>query len=136
MAERLTETNELYNKRVILNNEENQITLSNIRFDGSITKAYYWGKPIDKLAQLEDIMEKYGIESVEELDKLIDGLQASVKVLIERSERYKTDRDTWKRACELACQNISVVKIITNDDIENNIDNLPKYFYEKAKKEL
>ena len=66
MAERLTETNELYNKRVILNNEENQITLSNIRFDGSITKAYYWGKPIDKLAQLEDIMEKYDIEDLEQ----------------------------------------------------------------------
>ena len=116
MAERLTETNELYNKRVILNNEENQITLSNIRFDGSITKAYYWGKPIDKLAQLEDIMEKYGIESVEELNKkLADGI-------------------TWQRACELANEECN--KLSKYDEIIDELNFSPytsDYFYKQTK---
>ena len=39
-----------------------------------------------KLSKLEDIMEKYGIDSVEELDKqLANGV-------------------TWQEACELACE--------------------------------
>ena len=40
----------------------------------------------EKLGELEDIMEKYGIDSVEELDKKL------------------TDADTWQKACELACR--------------------------------
>ena len=91
---------------------------------------------IDKLCAFEDILEKYGIESVEELDKLTDGMKSTISVLLDRNKNTKQDRNTWQKACELACQNISVVQIITNDDIESNIDNLPKYFYEKAKKEL
>lgn len=41
---------------------------------------------IHKLGLLEDILEKYGIESVEELDKKL------------------ADSDTWQKACELACE--------------------------------
>ena len=40
----------------------------------------------NKLGRLEDIMEKYGIESVEELDRRI------------------ADGKTWQKACELACE--------------------------------
>lgn len=85
-------------------------------------------KLLNKLGKLEDILERYGIESVEELDKLIDGLQASVKVLIERSERYKIDRDTWKKACELACER--------EDDcyVYDNIHRAYE-FYQQAKEE-
>ena len=123
MAERLTETNELYNKRVILNNEENQITLSNIRFDGSITKAYYWGKPIDKLAQLEDIMEKYGIEDLEQY--------------VQKMHELEQDRDTWKRACELASSRVSWCPAKQGEcDCAKENRNCTNYFYEKAKKKL
>ena len=41
---------------------------------------------LNKLGELEDILEKYGIESVEELEKKL------------------ADSDTWQKACELACE--------------------------------
>ena len=89
-----------------------------------------------KLGKLEDILEKYGIEGVEELECLIE--QTPKFIVKETSEKYgqeingvffsneqmlilsqynelqepykkryeqvKIDRDTWKRACELACE--------------------------------
>ena len=64
--------------------------------------------------QVEDVMEKYGIESVEELDKKI------------------ADSDTWQKACELACDVLRDInyKIYNEDriDFENT-------FYQQAKKE-
>ena len=58
----------------------------------------------EKLGKIEDLLEKYGIESVEELDKLIDGMQSTINVLLQRNKNTKQDRDTWQKACELACQ--------------------------------
>lgn len=115
MAERLTSKNTVS----VCNNSNSEIYLG---------KGEEATKYIYKLAQLEDIMEKYDIDSVEELDKLIDGLQASVKVLIERSERYKIDRDTWKRACELACKWFKQTGFIGD---QTEVD----YYYQQAKKE-
>ena len=70
-----------------------------------------------KLGQLEDIMEKYGTDNVEELDKKIAyyidkiDLEAEneyLKKAIEKqnmvSKSISKDRDAWKRACELACE--------------------------------
>lgn len=79
-------------------------------------------KVFNKLAQLEDILEKYNIESVAELDKTLDELKQELNV--------------WRKACELACENISTVKVITNEDMSTYSDYLPNYFYVKAKKEL
>lgn len=108
------------------------------RFHGILVKEADVSKiqVITKLGQLEDIMAKYGIESVEELDKLIDGMKSTISVLLDRNKNTKQDRDTWKRACELACEHISTVHIITNDDMLDNQDNLTNYFYQQAKKEL
>lgn len=79
-------------------------------------------KVFNKLAQLEDTLEKYNIGSVEELDETLDEL--------------KQELNCWRKACELACENISAVKLVTNEDMEDNIDDLPNYFYENSKKEL
>lgn len=67
-------------------------------------------KAIDKLGKLEDIMEKYHCNDIEELDKKL------------------TDADTWKRACELACER--------EDDcyVYDNIHRAYE-FYQQAKKE-
>lgn len=69
---------------------------------------------INKLAQLEDILEKYGVESVEELEKKL------------------ADSDTWQKACELACDVLRDInyKIYNEDriDFENT-------FYQQAKTE-
>lgn len=135
MAERLTDKNSIENKRYVIYNECNQINLTNAKLKNGFRKTYYYGKPINKLAELEDIMEKYGIESVEELDKLIDGMKSTISVLLDRNKNTKQDRDIWKKACELAREDISIVKIITNENMAES-DDLPNYFYQQAKKEL
>lgn len=81
-----------------------------------------------KLGKLEDIMEKYAIESVEELDDLIANyrtspilteemikeiavneqrkvIQSMIKEITEKEcNQLYTELNTWKRACELACE--------------------------------
>ena len=81
-------------------------------------------KLLNKLGKLEDILEKYGIESLDileqelkiarEIERLKNkefdfGNSAIVdkdfyKDFTREIEKLKTDRDTWKRACELACE--------------------------------
>ena len=96
---------------------------------------------VDKLAQLEDIMEKYGIESVEELDKRLQNLfeltcgRKNGKTIARKIilfDKMKQDRDTWKRACELACEVLRDInyKIYNEDRI-----NFENTFYQQAKKE-
>ena len=95
----------------------------------------------NKLGELEDILEKYGIESVEELDKKIGryidkiDLEAEndyLKKAIEKQniviQSISKDRATWKRACELACER--------EDDcyVYDNIHRAYE-FYQQAKKD-
>ena len=79
--------------------------------DKSHKSAVVWRNKYDELKkQMKNIMEKYGIESAEELDKkFADGI-------------------TWKRACELACER--------EDDcyVYDNIHRAYE-FYQQAKKE-
>lgn len=61
----------------------------------------------EKLGKLEDIFEKYGIERVEELECFLDDYsknQGRDFAICEERDDLKKDRDTWKRACELACE--------------------------------
>lgn len=102
-------------------------------------------KLLNKLGKLEDILEKYGIESVEELDKklayYIDKIDLEaeneyLKKVIEKqnmiSKIISKNRDTWQKACELACDVLRDInyKIYNEDriDFENT-------FYQQAKKE-
>ena len=81
---------------------------------------------LNKLGKLEDIMEKYGIESVEELDERIHkGAFNYIDKLIAELER-----DTWKKACELACEEIDCEYMYGI-----NKENYSQYFYQQAKKE-
>ena len=85
---------------------------------------------LNKLGKLEDIMEKYGIESVEELDYLLEVFKKMRKEygkLNQENCKSKKQLNTWKRACELAC-----------DVILRFTDGCPckaDYFYQQAKKE-
>ena len=94
------------------------------------------GEAVDKLAKLEDILEKYGIENLEyylqkmrEVDK---ELRDTIQKLHTIIDTIGYDRDTWKRACELACDVLRDInyKIYNEDriDFENT-------FYQQAKKE-
>lgn len=93
----------------------------------------------DKLAEIEDIMEEYNIKTISQLKARLSGEDKSHKSAI----GYMKDRDTWKRACELACRHIAEVEWLScpeTDDIsesENEIKTLTKqslnYFCQQAK---
>lgn len=119
----------------------------------------------NKLGKLEDILEKYGIESLDILEqelkiareierlknKEFDLSNSAIvdkdfyKDLTREIEKLETDRDIWKRACELTCRHIAEVEWLScpeTDDIsesENEIKTLTKqslnFFYQQAKKE-
>ena len=131
-------------------------------------KLSYIQKLQNKLGKLEDILEKYGIESVEELDKklanfdnfmkgnkfeTIEDLQNAlngkfIKVFDEKNKiwqdivknltKTEQDRDTWKRACELACDilmpksEIKTIQLNDDDQIRNSKEAID-YFYQQAK---
>lgn len=86
---------------------------------------------INKLAQLEDILEKYDLE-VEELEKLLDDNKYAQNVVVKQLvelQNAKTDRDAWKRACELACDDLGLYEDITITQLKM------KCYYQQAKKE-
>ena len=125
MAERLTEKDKYGNNAIF--QKKDKFTIAKDK--NNDIRVY--GKAIDKLAQLEDIMEKYGIESVEELDKKIDDFTNFMKGnkfetiedlqnalngkfievfdeknkiwqdMVKKLTKTEKDRDTWKRACDL-----------------------------------
>lgn len=91
-----------------------------------------------KLGKLEDIMEKYDIESIEELETKVKCVNEDIEKANQKlSELYLKDRDTWKRACELAC-------IELGNEIENTLckyyimspEDVIYYFYTQAQKEM
>ena len=99
-----------------------------------------------KLGMLEDIMEKYNIDSVEELEELLDDNKYAQNVIVKQLvelKNAKTDRDTWKRACEFLAYKYAE-EYFDGRDIEhcfnaNKRDKFVKeninYFYQQAKKE-
>lgn len=101
-------------------------------------KLNYIQKLQNKLGKLEDILEKYGIESVEELKDALENkiedisnpfLQGYVRAFFkDRLQYVEFERDIWKRACELACER--------EDDcyVYDNIHRAYE-FYQQAKKE-
>lgn len=162
MAERLTRNNKV-----------------NFCFHDEASNMVYY-----KLQDLEDIMEKYGIENVEELDKklanfdnfmkgnkfeTIEDLQNAIngkfievfdeknkiwQDMVKNLTKTEQDRDTWKRACELACQIIisgycdsmedttdwedAVYQWKEDNSIETygiGVEELLEYLLEQAKKE-
>lgn len=103
MVERLTEYVTKNCSEPFYRFNENSHISVRYRYCANIDKA------INKLGKLEDIMEKYHCNNMEELDKKL------------------TDADTWQKACELAC-----------DVILRFTDGCPckaDYFYQQAKKE-
>lgn len=90
---------------------------------------------LNKLGKLEDILEKYGIGSVEELDETLDdnkySKQAFAKLLKECQETTK-DRDTWKKVAEKEAGILRDInyKLYNEDRID-----FENYFYQQALKE-
>ena len=90
----------------------------------------------EKLGKIEDMLEKYGIESLDTLEHIIKKGQVITSTIEgfanEVYDEMEQDRDTWKKACEFACDVLRDInyKIYNEDriDFENT-------FYQQAKKE-
>lgn len=129
-------------------------------------KLSYIQKLQNKLGKLEDILEKYGIESVEELEKEMHSLMLIISILndygiedyneldeilkefsyMKKMETeigkelkfYKTDRDTWQKACELASETLKQVMgkpLWIGGNIPTPEVKDSDYFYQQAKTE-
>ena len=140
MVERLTEKDSIDNKRYMLNSEDNTVCVTNVRLNNYSTIAYCWGKPIDKLAQLEDILEKYDIEYLEQyllkMRKVDKELRDTIQQLHTIIDSIGYDRDNWQKACELACKECN--KLSRYDEIIDELNFSPytsDYFYQQAKTE-
>lgn len=141
MAERLTEYVTKNCSEPFYRFNENSHISVRYRYCANIDKA------INKLGKLEDILEKYGIESVEELKDALENkiedisnpfLQGYVRAFFkDRLQYVEFERDIWKRACELACKELMPYRInmvgglFTNEELKEKIN----YFYQQAKKE-
>ena len=139
MAERLTKKD----KPILKNQMEDNMSVNK-------------NTAIKRLWQYENVMEKYGIESVEELDKKIGyyidkiDLEAEndyLKKAIEKqnvvTQSISKDRDTWQKACEFLAYKYAE-EYFDGRDIEhcfnaNKRDKFVKeninYFYQQAKTE-
>ena len=116
---------------------------------------------IYKLGLLEDILEKHGIESVEELDDLVANyrtspilaeerikeiavneqrkvMQSMIKEITEKEcNQLYTELATWKRACELASETLKQVMgkpLWIGGNIPTPEVKDSDYFYQQAKK--
>lgn len=99
----------------------------------------------NKLGELEDILEKYGIGDLIDLEIKLESTNESIKKAQQKLvEIYIQDRDTWKRACEMACDAMTKLGgddccgCRLNKEMCNICDNkkaLIDYFYQQAKKE-
>ena len=95
-----------------------------------IIKKWKKSAAINKLAQLEDILEKYGVD-IQNLDYILEDYsknQGRDFAIYEERDTLRQERDTWKRACELACKWVKQTGFIGD---QTEVD----YYYQQAKKE-
>lgn len=122
MAERLTRNNKV-----------------NFYFHDEASNMVYY-----KLQDLEDIMEKYDIESFELLEHIIKKGKVINSVIEdfvkEKYDKMKQDQNTWQKACELMGKKL--LELYCSDYCGNNKDcnnckfkdiTSPQYFYQQAK---
>lgn len=86
----------------------------------------------ERLGKFEDILEKYGVESLDTLEHIIKKGQVIASTIEgfakEAYNEIQTDRDTWQKACKLACKWFKQTGFIGD---QTEVD----YYYQQAKKE-
>lgn len=106
----------------------------------------------DKLGKLEDILEKYDIEDLEQLDIMLFCLSGETKFQLKQLQKlYKkynirnveelakrlADANTWQKACELARETLKQVMgkpLWIGGNIPTPEVKDSDYFYQQAKK--
>ena len=130
MAERLTGKD--IRNTTILKVDKNNMNIYNTTTEDGEEKTVISCDAITKLGKLEDILEKYGVERFELLEHIIKkGKVISVieDFAKEEYDKMKQDRDTWKKACELACDDLGLYEDVTTTQLKM------KCYYQQAKKE-
>lgn len=95
---------------------------------------------LNKLGELEDIMEKYGI-GIQNLDYILEDYsknQGRDFAICEERDTLRQERDTWKKACELACETLKQVMgkpLWIGGNIPTPEVKDSDYFYQQAKTE-
>lgn len=103
-------------------------------------KLSYIQKLQNKLGKLEDILEKYGVD-IQNLDYILEDYsknQGRYFAICEEMDDLKKDRNTWKRACELASETLKQVMgkpLWIGGNIPTPEVKDSDYFYQQAKKE-
>lgn len=130
IMERLTIKNESIDKSYV---EMDSLEMS-FRHPPIYSTNCYTGKAIDKLSELEDVLEKYGIESVEELEML---LSANTLTLLKKLKHQLAVKDKALELCE--SHHICFEKATLPEQVgwrETRIKENIAYFEELAEKEL
>lgn len=94
-------------------------------------------KLLNKLGKLEDILEKRGVD-IQSLDYILNNYsknQGIVFAICEERDTLRQERDTWKRACELACEEINCSDNYGSKTYTIPPEEMLQYFYQQAKKE-
>ena len=96
---------------------------------------------LQNLIFITSTMNDYSITNWEELDTVLKNFSFTKKQEKDREEIYKNmkqDRDTWKRACELACETLKRVMgkpLWIGGNIPAPEVKDTEYFYQQAKTE-
>ena len=122
-------------------------------------QSYYFGQVsvdwlLDQIDQLKQQLAEKEQKFLEFQEDSIRNEQIYVRELAEKDKEIETDRDTWKRACELACEKLADIYShceyeLFGDNVDeyrkyceengNPLQNIryceTKYFYQQAKKE-
>ena len=120
--ERLTQKNEFFEyvlpcQNVVGDNRAYEISLGETEYT---CKKYIIGEAIKKIGELEDVLEKYGIETTEELDGVL-------KPLIDNGELENWKSATfWKMQTERLKQE--------NQQLKQQLHDLPKKIMEDIEK--
>ena len=121
----IDDTNKLLNKLGKLEDILEEFNISSI---DELHEFLCWEQEQRKeLDKIYNVWEKYGCKTLQEVDDLLQG-GCDTMCIMEENKKLETDRATWKRACELACER--------EDDcyVYDNIHRAYE-FYQQAKKE-
>lgn len=86
------------------------------------------------LEEHKTVIEKQQ-KRIAELEQDLEFTTKTANDLIEIKHKLEQDRDTWKRACELACEELSCSDNYGSKTYTIPPEEMPQYFYQQAKKE-
>ena len=113
---RLTQKNEFFEyalpcQNVVGDNQATEISLGETEYT---CKKYIIGEAINKLGELEDVLEKYGIESAEDLDNIINSI---IDKLYSILNNINDNNDNYLKEAKQKFMRTVKMYIINNRDI-------------------